>query len=74
MANAKKCDRCEKYYDTNHKKLPNYGGYIFGVALVRTSTLHRYGKEFDLCDDCLNEFMRFLDGAELEEPNDLYLD
>lgn len=74
MANAKKCDRCEKYYDTNHTKLSRYGGFICGMALARYGAGSRYTSEIDLCDECITKLMRFLDGAELEEPKDLYLD
>ena len=76
MANAKKCDRCEKYYDTNRTELPGYQGNICGVALTRCNAdgVIRYLGVRDLCDNCITEFMRFLDGAELEAPKDLYLD
>ena len=76
MADAKKCDRCEKYYDTNRTEIRGYNGNICGVALARCNAggVIRYLMEKDLCDDCISELMRFLDGAELEAPKDLYLD
>ena len=74
MADAKKCDRCNEYYDKNVTKLAGANGNICGAALTRCNAGIRYIRERDLCDNCITKLMRFLDGAELEEPKDLYLD
>ena len=58
MADAKKCDRCGKYYDNNEYE---FGGYhAKGILLL----FHEYtcidseeDDEYNLCDDCLKEFI-----------------
>ena len=55
MASAKKCDRCEKYYDRNQSKSIK-GYYVRGIRLY-TNTPHM---DLDLCDDCIDKLYDFL--------------
>lgn len=62
MAEAKKCDKCKKYYDKNVKFSSG------GVAIVGISFTRKDGYKtnyMDLCDECLTKCRQFLDGAEL---------
>lgn len=58
MANAKKCDRCGKYYQLEEKKQT-----ITGNTLCTIKLINRYGcdfRELDLCDDCAAGLWRWL--------------
>lgn len=59
MADAKKCDRCGKYYDKNDRKmlLYNYQG-------------KRYDKAFDLCPGCVTELERWFNKDVLAENDE----
>lgn len=50
MAEARKCDRCGKYYDNNDRLLWLYNS--------RPSTGNG---PLDLCDDCIADLMKWLD-------------
>ena len=66
MADAKKCDRCKKYYD-------DYDGIAFSETLTnRYNRMHlirsddydcRY-KRFDLCPDCMSALISFIKQGE----------
>ena len=60
MANAKKCDRCGKFYVENASFPVDQHGdhYIGGVMTMTTSGFHH--KNYDLCDDCLKDFNEFI--------------
>lgn len=63
MANAKKCDRCGKYYDKNetYPTDTNYGkSRIDGMAF--TSTNGECCKAHDLCDECIGLLKEWLKG------------
>lgn len=68
MAEAKKCDRCGRFYETNssHETVGRiYNGIIGGIA-----TASRGGsadKWFDLCDDCILDLLKFMKGAKVIE-------
>lgn len=49
MADAKRCDRCGKFYIINKQK---FGGCSLKH---RTQTMH-----FDLCDECVSKLWTFL--------------
>ena len=49
MADAKKCDRCGKYYDENDRKMWLYNG-----KSVHTNP-------FDLCEECVTDLKRWFD-------------
>lgn len=62
MASAKKCDRCGTFYEKNHER-------IAGVK-----TFDKTGNWIDwkdLCDDCVNDLKRFLDGAKVESGKEI---
>ena len=69
MANAKKCDRCGKFYECNESRLKGYEGLLCGVSFVRTRHTGnvRYIDDKDLCDECIAKFKRFMAGCELKE-------
>lgn len=64
MANAKKCDRCRKYYDKNLEK-DIYGKRIVGVCFV--NEVDQSVQDKDLCDECIVKFRNFMVGCELKE-------
>lgn len=64
MANAKKCDRCGKFYEKNFEKHKN-GFALVGVCFVDTRDQSVDDK--DLCDECIVKFKRFMAGSELKE-------
>lgn len=71
MADAKKCDRCGKYYDTSPKRnitfsnvqIRNSVGYsplyktVMNIAIVDDN---RNFRSLDLCGTCLKEFGEFM--------------
>ena len=66
MANAKKCDRCGKYYDKNesHSTDTNYGrSRIDGVAF--TTKNGSYCNDYDLCDECIGLLKEWLKGEKV---------
>ena len=62
MALAKKCDRCKKLYMPRTVKTDN-GQKFNGIMLIeRDDNNVSYGPRGskDLCPECLNEFVRFM--------------
>lgn len=62
MSDAYKCDRCGKFYEKNEFKRSQasiQGGIITGIA---TMTYLGVDEWFDLCDDCMKEFEKFMSG------------
>ena len=58
MANAKKCDRCGKYYTDKDKKFTINGYSIYSIGL---RTKQGYMElVYDLCDDCTKDLFHFL--------------
>lgn len=64
---AKRCDRCKRFYipSDNLDKRPSYAGnrmfYIKTIDIV-----HRDIQTFDVCPDCANAFMTWMDcGSEV---------
>lgn len=68
MAKAHKCDRCGKYYDDNQFEYARNGKHLFNCSKAMIRGLDRTGLEefidFELCDDCLNETVKFLENKE----------
>lgn len=78
MANAKKCDRCGKYYNNKDHKcdlschdLPYYEKYdtdeeyIIPITVAFSENCSSYYK-FELCPDCMRDLIHFI---AKEEPN-----
>ena len=61
MANAKKCDRCGKYYDKNEARTES-GSVLTGVGFI---TANNHVLDHDLCDECIDKLKQFLKGVEL---------
>ena len=62
MANAKQCDRCGTFYrHTNNDGAPSLGGRDVCTIAFYDKFLNRAGSAYDLCPDCANEVMRWLD-------------
>lgn len=60
MANAKKCDRCGKFYVENTRfPVDQHGDYYIGGVMTMTTSGFHY-KNYDLCDDCLKDFNEFI--------------
>lgn len=61
MANAKRCDRCGGYYDSNeaHKSGVRIGEHMNGMQITYGPGYQRE-RHYDLCDRCLSELMDFL--------------
>ena len=60
MSNAKKCDRCGKYYtDCKDMSLRHRDRTVDYITL---GSLYNggHGIEFDLCNDCVTELFKFL--------------
>lgn len=62
--NAHKCDRCGKYYDKNKRFSAEYdnGPYVVGVRARCKNSNGTYSNDiaYDLCDDCIMEFYKWL--------------
>lgn len=64
MAEAKKCDRCGKYYDANRGPKSIEGAYVTGISINAHTKLVHHHCDFDFCDECVNKLYRFLLGHE----------
>lgn len=67
MSDAKKCDRCGRFYEQNSTPFDKYGdtSNISGEKIIATgitlcSTHMGQCKYFDLCDECLESFDRWM--------------
>ena len=60
MADAKKCDRCGKYYDRSlkDKSFKVNGETVYKAALINFSDGHI--GEYDLCDQCARDLFHWL--------------
>jgi len=70
--NAKKCDRCGKFYDTYSYPVTQKGPYRHGNGLELENEVwgnNHYIERFDLCKDCMDELEDFL-GFNKEKEND----
>lgn len=66
MANAKKCDRCGKFYEKNLAKSDDANRVVSGVAFMNPWNSVTFDPK-DLCDNCIADFKRFMAGCELKE-------
>ena len=65
---AKRCDRCGKFYIENKNKYrEKYNGDPVSCIILGTCT-NRY-MSYDLCDECVNELMHFLNNVVRELEN-----
>lgn len=65
MANMKKCDRCGAVYPYSITTDPN------AIRLIKVNTINNIvydGQTLDLCPDCMDKLMQFLDDVLLGEP------
>lgn len=62
MANAKKCDRCGKFYTGEEKNFMLDGIYISGVSFDSACSDYSF-RHHDLCDECLQKLIEFLEEA-----------
>lgn len=73
MADAKKCDRCGRFYIEKDKvKLVNHPKFILKDRAISWINVYDRGDNvvgsFDLCDDCAKKLYHFLcNEPELEE-------
>lgn len=65
MADAKKCDRCGKYYAESEQKYTVDSFRVGCIKLVSVSGVCI--DKYDLCDDCIKKLMIFLDNIEVIE-------
>ena len=66
MANAKKCDRCGKYYDKNKGVKSINGCFVRGIRLETSGPY----TDLDLCDSCISELYTFLGLDKEKNEND----
>lgn len=70
---AKKCDRCGTYYVDSESAVITLrrGAYNFARAMFGAK-LNDQEKDFDLCDECVEEFKKWMNIDEkktIEEPH-----
>lgn len=57
---AMKCDRCSNYYIENKKYLGRNKKEKEPLEGVTLWGRYNVDESFDLCDDCINEFLEFM--------------
>lgn len=65
MADAKRCDRCGKYYVEEEKKYQVDGNILASIKFICSKNC-MFGR-FDLCDDCAEKLDRFMNKEKEEE-------
>lgn len=71
---AKKCDRCGKFY-TEEKRKVDYTVDIFGKKIFQVKLIYRgdncsYAIDLDLCSYCMNDLKKFLEQSSvIQEEN-----
>ncbi len=63
----KRCDRCGKNYENNdlvYRIIPRIGleEKIIGIGIM--SDQRRYSRQYDLCDDCVKDFKKWMKNLE----------
>lgn len=56
---ARKCDRCHKYYDIEEEKLIDKNGYEYVLKYISIRS-----HSIDLCQECFKGFLNWLDGVD----------
>lgn len=69
MALAKRCDRCDRYFDRNEVTRPvsNYNGQEGLVKDLSIITTKGCSDEYDLCDECWEKFFNWMNEWKLDE-------
>lgn len=66
MANAKKCDRCGTFYESNTRYPRTVACVKTAIGGVHMTTSYGHSVDYmDLCDECLTKLGLFLSGDEL---------
>lgn len=60
MANAKRCDRCGRFYTRADVYRGPYSPMVKYISCDSTNIV------FDLCESCLHSFVKFMDDKELK--------
>ena len=63
MADAKKCDRCGKYYMDGEKRYTVDSFHVGYIKLMSVNGNHI--DTYDLCDDCVKKLMRYMNHEEI---------
>lgn len=72
MADAKKCDRCGKYYEKNeeHKYTEEMQHKSMIAARIQIRSVSGFMlTDYDMCDECLSRFKEFMDGDTKDEDD-----
>lgn len=69
--NAKKCDRCGKFYEIYDYKLNKVEhGNALAIYNIKTSGYEEFIKRFDLCKSCMLKLEKFLGMNKETEKDD----
>lgn len=60
MANAKKCDRCGKFYEKYTKKLKD-GSIVNGIIVIGSGFPVTDENFEDLCPECMKELEKWME-------------
>lgn len=55
MANAKRCDRCNKFYNRSTRPTMIIDGDSYSLYVAIAA-----GREIDFCEDCIKKLEKFL--------------
>lgn len=77
MADAKKCDRCGHFYTSSEKRLDSQGRYLKGITMDGLKYINgdfnqsctRYEKQIDLCPDCGEKLISWLNAYNSAEDS-----
>ena len=64
MGMAKKCDRCDKYYDCNDN---NNANGLIKIYKNSIGSIEQKSTSIELCDDCMSILNSFLDGDKVKK-------
>lgn len=68
MALAKKCDRCGKFYEHYpNGNAPGEYNALEKVRLGKHGAVEYRSSDMDLCQDCMNLFVKFMKGSKVVE-------
>lgn len=58
--NAKKCDRCDKFYELYNEKSYNADPNALMLIQEQENKETYYPKQYDLCPSCMIELQKFI--------------